>query len=100
MGDISLFEWSIVLAFAAYAVFGIGRMFLRRCRDCNARMKLDSLRDPRGVNFGRYFSISFYNGPGRQVETYKCGACGTVEVVNAAPDGMHRPTDGELEMID
>ena len=83
MTDMSLFVLSLWLFLGVYAGFRIWRAFFRRCNECSGRMRLDSLRDPAGVNFARYFSISFYNGVGRHIETYKCRQCGIEQAVKA-----------------
>lgn len=81
MGDISLFEVSFWLIVAGSVGFQLWRLFFRRCKVCNERMKLERIEDPMGLNFGKYFSLTFYKGPRRYIETYKCGNCGSEQTV-------------------
>jgi hypothetical protein len=41
---------------------------------------LDEIRDPLGVNLSKKVTISIFKSPRRCTQTWKCRACGQVEV--------------------
>ena len=60
------------------AGYQIWRYFFRRCPQCKNRLKLDEIRDSMGHNISKTVTVSFWKGPRRVTETWKCVSCGFV----------------------
>jgi len=64
------------LAIAVGAVYQLRRHFFRKCPMCSGRLRLDSVKDPLGMNITKTAIFTIFKGPRRCTETWKCQACG------------------------
>jgi uncharacterized protein with PIN domain len=70
----------IGLGIAASIGYEVWRHYFRRCSKCGGKIRLDEYKDSMGHNITKKVSISFWKGPRRNTETWKCQSCGDTEV--------------------
>ena len=67
----------------AYAGWRIWYHYNRRCPRCNGKLRLEEYRDSMGHNIAKKVTISFWNGPRRTTEIWRCRQCGHELVENS-----------------
>lgn len=58
------------------AAYEIRKYFFRRCPKCQSRLRLDEIRDSMGHNLSKTVTLSFWKGPRKITEIWKCRECG------------------------
>ena len=59
----------------------IWQHYFRKCKECSGKIKMDSHKDPLGFNVSKNMTFSFWQGPRRYTEIWKCQSCGDEEHV-------------------
>ena len=68
-----------VLSFIAVAVYHIWYTYFRKCTKCGGKIRLDEVKDSMGHNITKTITITFWKGPRKYTETFKCQSCGATE---------------------
>lgn len=61
---------------ALLLVYEIWYRWFRKCSKCGGKVRLDEYKDSMGHNVTKTTTISFWKGPRRITEVYKCRECG------------------------
>lgn len=78
MGDTAV-TVLVFVAVAGYAGYRVWYTYLRRCPKCGGKLRLDKYQDSMGHNVTKTITISFWKGPRKNTETYKCRSCDHTE---------------------
>jgi hypothetical protein len=68
------------IATAGYIGYGIWYHYFRRCSKCGGKIRLDELKDSMGGNITKTITYSFWKGPRKNTEIWKCRNSGDTEV--------------------
>ena len=66
----------VVLILVGYEVWF---RYFRKCPRCGGKIRLDEYKDSMGHNITKTVTISFWKGPRKNTEIYKCRSCGETE---------------------
>lgn len=69
---------AIITCFVVFAIVRAYRMRDIRCPECGERMALERVIDPMGGNLTTRVTFSFYSGPRKYKESWRCEACNHV----------------------
>ena len=72
-------EILVLVAIAGYAGYRIWYVWLRKCPKCGGNIRLDKYKDSMGHNITKTITVSFWRGPRKNTETYKCRSCNHIE---------------------
>ena len=79
--DKQILEYIIFVAFFSFIMYRIYKKQNMKCTVCGGRLKNVLSKDHMGFQITKNISISFYKGPRKYTEVWKCSSCGreTVE---------------------
>ena len=52
------------------------KLYFQKCKKCGGKFRLDSYKDSMGHNISKKVIISFWIGPRKYTEVWKCQSCG------------------------
>lgn len=68
------------VAIAAYIGHQIWYSYFRKCSKCGGKIRLDKYKDSMGHNVTKTTTVSFWKGPRKNTEIYKCQSCDHTEI--------------------
>jgi hypothetical protein len=80
MSDVDSMPIVFILAVMVSIGWAIWKSFFKKCKECGGRFKLDSHKDSMGHTVSKNITISFWKGPRRYTEVWKCQSCDYQEV--------------------